>query len=280
MTQISRPFQIAFVVLLLFVALWFAVLRGHSSSSTGSSAPVASSVSSGSQSSAASSGSASSGSAASSPGGGTQASKGGTYHGSAPGVAGLSRAIQKARGAVTQSQQNAQQLQRKSAQASDEAHSQSASTNKVSTTQAAGTPSTSSKASATNTPSTGAAAAKQAPSTAAKAKNVPAKQATVEAQLKQGKVVAILFWNSKGTVDGVVRRELQSAGRKLHGKLAVQVASPSQVGSFGSFTHAVQVYSTPTILLINDKGATSSVSGLTDSFSIEQAVREVKSAKS
>ena len=41
----------------------------------------------------------------------------------------------------------------------------------------------------------------------------------------------------------------------------------------------MQVYSTPTILLINPKGQTSSVTGLTDVFSIEQAVKEVKQAQ-
>jgi hypothetical protein len=60
--------------------------------------------------------------------------------------------------------------------------------------------------------------------------------------------------------------------------VAVHVAHSSQVGSFGTFTRAVQVYSTPTILLINSKGLTSSVTGLTDVFSIEQAVGEVKQA--
>ena len=41
----------------------------------------------------------------------------------------------------------------------------------------------------------------------------------------------------------------------------------------------VQVYSTPTILLINTKGSTSSLTGLTDAFSIGQAINEVKHAK-
>ena len=41
----------------------------------------------------------------------------------------------------------------------------------------------------------------------------------------------------------------------------------------------MQVYSTPTILLINAKGKTSSLTGLTDAFSIGQAVKEVKRAK-
>jgi hypothetical protein len=104
-------------------------------------------------------------------------------------------------------------------------------------------------------------------------------QKVVEGELAHGKVVAVLFWNPKGAVDASVRRELRAAGRAQHGKLAVHVAGANRVGSFGSFTHAVQVYSTPTILLINAKGSTSSLTGLTDAFSIGQAIKEVKRAK-
>jgi hypothetical protein len=108
---------------------------------------------------------------------------------------------------------------------------------------------------------------------------VPAMQVEVEGQLKRGKVVAILFWNPKGSVDAVVRRALLAADSKSGGKLAVHLARSNQVGSFGTFTRAVQVYGTPTILLVNSKGATSSVTGLTDAFAIEQAVKEVKLAR-
>ena len=104
-------------------------------------------------------------------------------------------------------------------------------------------------------------------------------QLQVEGQLRHGKTVAILFWNPQGSVDAVVHRELQAAASKFAGKLAVHNARSGQVGSFGTFTRAVQVYSTPTILLINTKGVTSSVTGLTDAFSIEQAVAEAKRAR-
>ena len=53
----------------------------------------------------------------------------------------------------------------------------------------------------------------------------------------------------------------------------------AQVGSFGSFARAVQVYSTPTILLIDSKGRTSSITGLTDVFAIEQSLHELHKAK-
>jgi hypothetical protein len=250
MTQISRPFQIALVALVLIVAVWFVALRGHSSGGESSSAPQPAAKAPAQQSA---------------PGGGTPASKGGVYHGSAPGVEGLSRAIQKARGAVAQSQQGAQQLQQKSAQASGESQTQpkGQSQRAQSQTQTHDGQAQNGQASAQTKPASG----------------VPAMQATVEAELKQGKVVAVLFWNPKGAVDATVRRELHKARGSLHGKLAVHVARSSEVGSFGNFTHTVQVYSTPTILLINKQGGTSSLSGLTDAFSIAQAIKEVKRAK-
>jgi hypothetical protein len=262
MTQISRPFQIALAALVLFIAVWFFALRGHSgeSSSSSSSSP-----------SAASSSPAGASASQSTPGGGTPASKGGVYRGSAPGVEGLSRAIQKARGAVAQSQQNAKQ--QGSAQSSSSSQAQSAQKHSAQTR-------TSQSHSAKQTQAQQKQSQQTQSSQQSKAASgVPSMQTVVEGELKRGKVVAVLFWNPKGAVDATVRRELRAAGRAQHGKLAVHVARSNQVGSFGSFTHTVQVYSTPTILLINTTGSTSSLTGLADAFSIGQAIKEVKRAK-
>jgi hypothetical protein len=296
MTQISRPFQIALVAVVLIAAAWFVALRGHSTSSSSSSASSAPALAASSAS--ASSGSAASGSAASQSASGSTGSAGSassgagsTYHGSAPGVDGLTRAIQKAHGAVAESEQNAKALQQKSEEAAGGAQAQSAGSTG---TQAAGGSSTSSHQAATSggtapkrsAAKTRSAAAKTTSQAAApkttetkSASGIPAMQARVEAQLKQGKVAALLFWNPKGSDDRAVRNELRSAAGKLHGKLAIDVAPADQVGSFGSFTRTVQVYGTPTILLINPAGKTASVTGLTDAFSIAQAVREVQHAK-
>jgi hypothetical protein len=262
MSQISRPFQIVLAVFVLFVAAWFVVLRGHSSGGESSSAQSSNTQSSGAQSAAAQPAAAPSSSSSSGP-----SSPASTYHGAAPGVAGLTRAIAKARGAVKQSQQNAQQLQEKSAEASSSTAAQGNS--------AVG----SSGAAAASAPGSAAQQSAESAGAAKAANGAPVQQAKVESQLAHGKVAAILFWNPTGSVDAVVRHELQAASAKLHGRLAVNIALSSQVGSFGSFTNAVQVYSTPTILLVNGKGATTSVTGLIDAFAIEQAVAEVKHAR-
>ncbi|MFI4989347.1 MAG: hypothetical protein ACHQHO_00330 [Solirubrobacterales bacterium] len=282
MTHISRPIQIALAAAVLFLAVWFFALRGHSSASessgSGSSGSVAQSSASSGQSSA----------SQSTPGGGSPASKGGVYHGSAPGVEGLSRAIQKARGAVAQSQQNAQQqgsqasgTAQKQNSGSQSSQSQGAQTQHRSQSRSSQSQTSQSQISQQQQTQAQQNQSRQAESSqqTKAAAGVPPMQAAIEGELKHGKVVAVLFWNPQGSVDATVRRELRAASRPQHGKLAVHVARSSQIGSFGSFAHAVQVYSTPTILLINTHGKTSSLTGLTDAFSIAQAINEVKRAK-
>jgi cell division protein FtsN len=280
--QISRPFQIALVAVVVLFALWLVVLR-HASSESSSPSVSSAQPATSSQPAPSSSSSASSASAGSSGSSGSSASGSSTYHGSAPGVAGLTRAIAKARGAVAQSQQNSQRLQSKEKQASSASSAAQATAAKPAST-------TSAKSVAGATPAPANATPKATPQSAAKPSTgaaspaaranagIPALQSKVEAQLKHGQLVAILLWNPKGAVDKVVHSNLQGAERSFSGKLAVHVATSGQVGSFGAFTRTVQVYSTPTILLINPKGATSSVTGLTDSFAIDQAIREAKLA--
>jgi len=278
-THISRPIQIALAAAVLLIAVWFVALRNHSSSTessgSGSSAPASSSPS---QPSASQSASSSQGT----PGGGTPASKGQIYKGSAPGVEGLSRAIHRAQGAVAQSQQNAQQLQKKSAEASGGTHAQGAQgqTQNSQAQSQSQTQQHQSRGQQTQQHRQTQQRQQAQPQSQAKSTNgVPAMQSVVEGNLAHGKLVAVLFWNPKGAVDQTVRRELSAASRDEHGKLAVHLAHSSEVGSFGSFTHTVQVYSTPTILLINKQGKTSSLTGLTDAFSIQQWIKEVKKAK-
>jgi hypothetical protein len=252
MTQISRPFQIALAVLVLFVAVWFLALHGHSSSGSGSEPSVAavSAPAPASSSSAAPAKAATGAKGVSGNGSKVDGHK--VHHAAKTGQPSLKHTIDKAQGAVKKHSQHKAQ----------------------STTAAKSSPKVA--ATAKTTPK----AVKSHAALPVKATSASANtQQAVEAQLKQGKVVAVLFWSPKGTVDGVVRRELQAVSHRSHGSVAVHVARATEIRAFGSFARAVQVYSTPTILLINTKGKTSSLSGLTDTFGIEQAVREVKVAK-
>jgi hypothetical protein len=256
MAQISRPFRIALVVMGLLVAVWLIALREHSSGASGSGgspqaqsqpAPAAAKPS------------------AASP----------IYHGSAPGVEGLTRAIAKAHGAVAASEHNLQRAQGQPAQAS----SSTPATAGAATTARprAQSPTTSRPAAATATVAASEAHGAHPRARPSSARVVYSKQAAIEGELKRGKVAAILLWSANGSTDAVVRRELQVAGQAMRGSVVVYEAHPSQVASFGSFTSAVPVYATPTILIVNGRGHTTTVSGLTDAFSIEQAIGEARS---
>lgn len=260
MAQISRPFQIALAAMVLLALVWVVALRGHSpsTSSSGSSAPAPSS---------------------------SPAAPGSAYHGSAPGVEGLSRAVAKARGAVTTSQQNAKQLQERSARASGEtpagtapsapkASSSAPAASHAKSAPAAGHAPARAKSHAAPAPThTHAKAAPGSAKTAA-----PSMQVKVEAELKQGKVVAILFWNPKATDDVAVQHQLQSVQSKLRSSLAVHAALAGQVASFGTIIRGVKVYGTPTLMIIDKHKQALTLTGYTDAYAIEQAIAEARHA--
>ena len=132
-------------------------------------------------------------------------------------------------------------------------------------------------------------------------RGVPVRQVLVEQALKQGAVAVVLFWTPKGSDDVAVHQELQllkavhervgsvarlpqvsrllkAVGLELNRKIAVQEVPPSQVASFGSITRSVHVAGTPTILIINKSGETTTLTGLTDAYAIEQAIDEARRA--
>jgi hypothetical protein len=253
MTQLSRPFQIALVAMGLFAAVWFLALRGHSSSTSSSGSPA---------------------SASPAPAAGKSAAPSSVYHGSAPGVEGLTRAIAKAHGAVAESERNAQALQEKSGALA----SKSSATSRATLTR----PAVKAKPAGALTPS-------------ARPNTRPAGQLWVERELNQRHTVALLFLNPTGADDLRVRHELglliaaQRRSSVVKGRevgdesvvpeppgpeetLTMRVARAGQVASFGSFTRAVRVDQTPTVLLVNSRGQTTALPGLTDAFALEQAV--------
>jgi hypothetical protein len=278
MTQLSRPYQIALLALGLLVVVWFVALRGHSAATSTGGAGSAPAVSAPAPTAA----------------GEAKAAAAPThvYTGPVPGLQGLTRAIAKAHGAVANSQHNAKQVEGESGEAS-QPPSTTAATGAGSSAQSAhaGKPtsaaarhaaavrSQAARRAASSEPGT-AVSSKPSTTGAASAQGAHRRaanmQASVEAELKQGKTVAILFWNPKASVDQEVQRELRAVGHALGAKISVHEAQASQVGSFGSVTRAIQVDETPTILLLNKQGQTTTLTGLTDVFSIEQAIAEAR----
>jgi hypothetical protein len=250
MTQLSRPYQIALVTLALLVLVWFAALRHPAPNSGGGSgsSPAASSAPTVTPSAAAEA------KAAAAP---TQ-----VYHGAAPGVAGLTRAIDKAHGAVAQAQHEAHRVETAEPSASS-----------TSSTAAAPVSRTATRASAHPTAVT-PAHTHAAPPAVKHAATTPSMQATVEHELQHGKTVLILFWNRHGSDDVVIHNALPAVQHALGGRVAVHYASAGQVGAFGTVTHAIQVTQTPTLLIVNPHGQTRVITGLADAFAIQQAVSE------
>ncbi len=285
MPQLSRPFQIALVGICLLAGVSFFVVQRRSTSGSGSTptatAPAATSAA----------GSASSANASVVARAKAAAKSGHIYHGPVPGLEGLTRDIARAHGVV------------KAIGASPSSAASSA-THAGSTTSAPTPHATTSTPSHTAPPSSATASTtvKQPPiKSRSGAGRTPARQVLVERALHEGKIAVILFWNAKGTDDAIVdyelrlleavhhlikplartptlRRQLAASGLELGKPFAAFFSPASQVTSYGSITRGVQVYSTPTLFIVNKRGQTTVLTGLQDALSIEQAIDEARSS--
>ena len=280
MAQLSRPYQIALAAVVMLALVWVVALRAHGSNpseplpaSLSPSAPAGGSAGSASSPSAGRSSGSPAATSASNAAAQAKAPSAPTpiYHGAAPGVEGLTRAIAKAHGAVATSQQNAQQLQRKSGEASNEPRA----TATAGSTLATGAASRHKPAAgATLAHKTTSHATRSRAGSSAAASGRAAQQVAVERELTQGKTVMLVFGTSNSTVDVSVLAQAKALASLSKGAVTVHAARASQVGMFGSITEVAHVYQTPTILIVNRHGVVSTLTGLTDVFALQQAVRE------
>lgn len=262
MAQLSRPYQIALAAIAVLAVAWFAVLRSHNGGPNASSPSVTSKPSAPSSSATAASEAR------------EAAKPSHIYKGSAPGVEGLTRDIAKAHGAVATSQRNAAELQRKSAQASDEAPA-------AGNGSASAAKATHAKATHAKTGAGAATAPSHSPSTTHTAANTPsrpAEQVQVERELTHGKTVVLVFWNPSASVDQTVRSQALTLAGASKGRVTVHTALAKQVGLFGPVTEVAHVYETPTVLIVARRGLVSTLTGLIDSYGLQQAVREAEHA--
>jgi hypothetical protein len=297
MAQLSRPFQIALAAVVLFAVVWFVALQGHSSSS--SSTPVASTPAPAQPSTP---------SAKPAPGsthieGITRA----VAH-AREAVAASQRASDKSANSTAEAPPQGTTVTTSSTTVTHAKQAGASGNNAVKTTKsttvinskhAAVPAGTVTKSSVTVTRSTHGAPSSTATVTKTAVHAAPAQQVAVERELKRGEVALVLFWNKNGADDVAVHEELQIllaahhevavhpnkaqvrklrlvTGLELEKKIAVHYATAAQVTSFGSFTKTVQVYGTPTILIINPHGAVTTMNGLTDAFAIEQTIDEAR----
>ncbi len=125
------------------------------------------------------------------------------------------------------------------------------------------------------------ATAHRAPATAHKVPSTghagsASEAASVAADLEHGRTVMLLFWNPHASNDVTVHQQLGVVAHKLGRTVAAFSARASQVGQFGSITRDVQVYQTPTLLIVNPKRQVTTVTGLTDAYALEQTIREAR----
>ncbi len=281
MVQLSRPFQAVLAAVALFALVWFVALHRPGSSSTDSGSSSGSSAqSSGTQaasratthpagaahsasgahstsvshSTAASHTSKSSASAASAP------AKGAAQHAAVHARTVTHAASHSRAAAHTGAAAHSGGTVARTRHAASRAHSTmhtGATTHKAPATMHKG-PSTTH-----NAPSTGHA-------------GTSSEAATVAADLKHGKTVILLFWNPSASNDVAVHQQVGDVAHKLGRSVAAFSARASQVGQFGSITRDVQVYQTPTLLIVNPKRQVTTVTGLTDAYALEQTIREAR----
>ena len=258
MAQLSRPYQIGLAAVAVLAAAWLLLLGGHHSSTSGgtsASAPASPTRTVHAPSAPAPAKAHAQGNARSATGGGSASS-----------IGGLGHAIEKAHGAVSTSQKNAKELASKSAQASTP-NSSSPSKADPSASKAAGAGAAAHAKSAPKTSSSSSSATHAAPKTSPSTRGsvratVAVRQHAVERQLAEGKIAVIFFWNPKGADDRAVNRSLNELPGNL--RIAIDRARANAVATFGTITRGVQVYGTPTMLIVNKKGQVTTMTGLQD----------------
>jgi hypothetical protein len=218
--QLALPYRIGLAALLVLVLAWFTVLRPKDN--TGN-APL-------------------------------PAAKPAAAKNLAPGVAGLSGAVDKAKGAVATSQS--------SAKATEAAVAQAGSATTAVTTAVTG-----------QVPAPAATTAtKPATRVAATVQGDPS--AKILGELAQGKVAIVLFSSLRGSEDAHVRAVLHRLNRH-HGRVTVHSAPISAVGSYEAITRGIQVVQAPTLLVIGPQRKAHRIVGFTDRAEVQQLVDDV-----
>lgn len=245
MAQLSRPFQVALGACVLFALLWFALLHRPASSSTASTGGSASAA--------------------------THAPARSVGHTALRPVHAASRPAAPARHATSRPAVQAPHVVHTTVRTGSALrtgsarHTHPAATRVVKSDPVKPDP-------VKTTANTRAAAPAHAPAREA----APAMQATVAAELKQGKTVLLLFWNPHASDDVAVHAQVQAVAHKLGGRVAVHAALADQVGTFGSITRDIQLYQTPTLLIVNSQAQVTTLTGYTEAFAIEQAIAEAR----
>jgi hypothetical protein len=125
-------------------------------------------------------------------------------------------------------------------------------------------------ASAATTPAPAAAPAKPATDGAPSGSD-RRRDAAILRDIRDGKVVVVLFWNAKAADDIATRGAIRDLD--LHGgEVAVHVVPIDRVGEYPAITQGVTIARSPTTLFIDRKRRTRVIAGLSDPQELAQAV--------
>ncbi|MGZ6695375.1 MAG: hypothetical protein ACXVFL_06975 [Solirubrobacteraceae bacterium] len=199
----------------------------------------------------------------------------------APGAAGLGRAVSKAKGAVATSQASAARSEAAAGQARAAGPGKTATkvaprtagqTKKTAITSATATPAQTLKH-VRPTKTVPGAATKPSPSLI-KADGGKDPSAPLVADLNRGRTLVLLFWNKKGSDDQAVRAALKGVGSH-HGKVVVKAIPSKDVGNYEAITRGAQVLQSPTVLVIGKDKKAHAIVGFTYTGEIDQLVGDV-----
>ncbi|UTI62529.1 hypothetical protein NBH00_14280 [Paraconexibacter antarcticus] len=248
MEQLSLPYRIALVAIVLLAPLYLLVLKPKDNSS----APPAATPAAVARATP----------ATTTPG----TSSGPT----APGLKGLSRAVSKAKDAAATSASSANATDAAAKAATGSAASDGGA--------AAGTTSTPAAATAAAPPAaTSAAAGTPAAATPATPKLAIGgdPSAPILAGLDRGRTEVVLFASRTATDDKAVRRAVKGVDRR-GGKVEVRVVSIAKVGDYEAITRGVHVVQAPTVLVIGRDKAAHTIVGFTTVAELNQLVGDVR----
>jgi hypothetical protein len=234
--QLSIPYRIALVALVVIAPLYFLVLKPKSDTA----APVAATPAAVAPAAPASTGPA------------------------APGVKGLTTAIDKAKGAVA--------TQARSDAATQAATGASAAKPAATAVKPAAAAAAKPAAAATAKPAVAAAKPAHAATTPAASADP---SAPILAAIDRGHTEVILFAGSSATDDRAVRAAVRRI-RRHRGKVDVHVVPISRVGRYEAITRGVTVQQAPTVVVIGAKKAARTIVGFTTTAELNQLVGDVR----
>jgi hypothetical protein len=138
------------------------------------------------------------------------------------------------------------------------------------TTPTPAAPKTAPKSAAAPTakPNESTRAPKSAATNATRSRTLPA---AVKRALDKQKVIALLFWNPRGTDDRSVKSAVSGLSRQ-GGKVAVFTDTPKNLARYVKITAAAEVTQTPTLIVVNRKGVARKATGYLDPETVKQYV--------